>query len=535
MNGYGGFNRFMEGLIVSNGMNGDGGGHADVEAVIFIGASAVSMMVAESRGHVFRVLDVLSQPVEVVYDVFRNNSISRENADRCVQIVRGYHELLDEYRRVGPVAVRLLATNMLMDVNLLDLFVNRMRISCGLKLEVMDDGEMTRLIYQHLQHMLHKHAELSRRRLLVVHVGPGNTRLLLLERGRITYYANYRLGTHRTSASIGSAEWDHAGNEVSIIRNQIRSTVEQMRHDAEGMLPGALDAMVVYGPDFHRMESPMLASEVVSVESLGELAAQIELTPLAQRMERYGEDYASVRALLPALLIFQSVAREFAPQMIMMPAEEFPHSFLRSLMPSQVGTQVLEEEVIHFSLLLASRYRVDRGHCLQVRQLSCSLFDQLQELHGMDRHDRLLLKVAAVLHEVGTFVSPKRHHKHSQYLILNSEIFGLSRHDIEIVGLLARYHRRGVPSDEERCYAELDDEDRLRVQKLAAILRVADALDRAHARRIGGFRVKRGKRRLELMVPGVHDLTLENAALSSKGQLFTDVFGYDVLLVPDVG
>lgn len=506
-----------------------------VEAVIFIGASAVSMMVAESRGHESRVLDVLSQPVEIVYDIFRNNCISRENADRCVQIVRGYNELLDEYRRVGEVSVRLLATNMLMDANLLDLFVNRMRISCGLKLEVMDDGEMTRLIYQHLQHMLHQHAELAKRRLLVVHVGPGNTRLLLLDRGRITYYANYRLGTHRTSASISSAELDHSGNEVSVIRSRIRSTVEQMRHDAEETLPGPLDAMVVYGPDFHRMAAPSLEGEVVSVESLGELASQISLTPLVQRMERYGEDYASVRALLPTLLISQSVAREFEPQTIIMPAEDFPHSFLRSLMPSQVDTQVLEEEVIHFSLLLASRYRVDRGHCQQVRHLSCSLFDQLQKLHRMDRHDRLLLKVAAILHEVGTFVSPKRHHKHSQYLILNSEIFGLSRHDIEIVGLLARYHRRGVPSEEERCYAELDDEDRLRVQKLSAILRVADALDRAHARRISSFRVKQGKRRLELLVPGVHDLTLENAALSTKGQLFTDVFGYDVLLVPDVG
>lgn len=506
-----------------------------VEAVIFIGASAVSMMVAESRGREFRVLDVLSQPVEIVYDVFRNNSISRENADRCVQIVRGYNELLEEYRRVGEVTVRLLATNMLMDVNLLDLFVNRMRISCGLKLEVMDDGEMTRLIYLHLQHMLKMHSELAKRRLLVVHVGPGNTRLLLLDRGRITYYANYRMGTHRTSATIGSVELDHSGNEASIIRNQIRSTVEQMRHDAEDTLTGSPDAMVVYGPDFHRMVNPLISNEVVSVDTLAELAEQIALTPLAQRMERYREDYASVRALLPSLVIYRSVAQEFEPQTIIMPAEEFPYSFLRSLMPSRMGTQVLEEEVIHFSLLLASRYRVDRGHSQQVRHLSCSLFDQLQELHQMTRHDRLLLKVAAILHEVGTFVSPKRHHKHSQYLILNSEIFGLSRHDIEIVGLLARYHRRGVPSEDDRCYAELDEEDRLRVQKLAALLRVADALDRAHARRISGFKVKRGKRRLELLVPGVHDLTLENAALSSKGQLFTDVFGYDILLIPDVG
>lgn len=504
-----------------------------LQAVIFIGASSISMMVAEAREEGLRVLDVLSRPIELVYDLFLTGGISRDTADRCVQITRGFTELLDEYRRAGEVKVRLLATNVLLDVNGLDLFVNRLQVSCGLHLEVMDDGEMTRLIYLHMKSMLEKYAELSRRRLLVLHVGPGNTRLLLFERGRITYYANYRLGAHRTSAAVGAADPGSPENEYRLVREQIRSIVEQMRHDAEESMAGSPDALVIYGPDFHRLHSPLISGEQVSLESLAALTEEVAHTPFSQRMERYDEDYATVRALLPTLATYLAVAREFSPRSILLPADDFSHAFLRSLMPSERDTQVLEEEVIHFAVLLANRYRVDRGHSQQVRRLSCSLFDQLQELHGLGRHDRLLLKVAAILHEVGTYVSSKRHHKHSQYLILNSEIFGLSRRDVEIVGLLARYHRRGEPNDEERSYAELDLDNRLRVQKLAAILRVADALDRAHCHRIPGFTVRYANRRLELLVPGVHDLALENLALRSKGQLFTSVFGYDVLLLTE--
>lgn len=504
-----------------------------VQAVIFIGASSISMMVAEDKPEGLRVLDVLTQPLELVYDFFLSGSISRDTADRCVQVVRGYNDLLDEYRRAGEVTVRLLATNVLLDVEGLDLFVNRLQISCGLHLEVMDDGEMTRLIYLHMQSMPRKYEDLVRRRLLVLHVGPGNTRLLLCERGRITYYANYRLGAHRTSAAVGAADPGSPENEYLLVREQIRSLVEQMRHDAEESVSGELEALVVYGPDFHRLRSPLVEQERISLQTLADLTDEVAAMPLSQRMEKFGEDYATVRALLPTMAIYLAVAREFSPRSILLPADEYSHAFLRSLMPSQRDTQGLEDEVIHFSVLLAGRYHVDRGHSQQVRRLSCSLFDQLQALHRLTRHDRLLLKVAAILHEVGTYVSSKRHHKHSQYIILNSEIFGLSRRDIEIVGLLARYHRRGEPNEDERSYAELDLNNRLRVQKLAAILRVADALDRAHCHRIPGFTVRYANRRLELLVPGVHDLTLENLALRSKGQLFTAVFGYDVLLLTE--
>ena len=504
---------------------------AQVQAVIFIGASAVSMMVAESRGHELRVLDVLSQPIELAKDVFSGGVIRRETMDRCVLIIQGYKHLLEEYS--GQPLVRLLASNVLMGIRYMDTIVNRLLNSCGLRMEVLDDGEMTRLLYLNMKGLLQRHPELNGKRVLVLHVGPGNTRLLLFDKGRITYYASYRMGAHRTGVSIGDASYGGAEHECSLIREHIRGVVEQLRHDAEEAVPDAPDALVVFGPDFHRIHAPVF--EKADVE-LTELAAMVqeaaELSP-AQRMERYDEDYASVGALLPAANIFLSIAQEFQPQSMLFPQEEYSGAFLRNLLPARKDDFALEQEVIHFSLLLANRYRVDRSHAQQVRKLAVSLFDQLQELHGLSRHDRLLLKVASILHEVGTFISPKAHHRHGQYIILNSEIFGLSRKDVEIIGMLARYHRHGAPTTADLSYAGLDQPDRLRMQKLAALLRVADALERAHSHRIAQFSVRFNNRRLELVVSGVHDFTIENLALRSKADLFTDIFGYDVQIVHD--
>ena len=504
-----------------------------VKAVIFLGADAVSMMVAEQRGNETRVLDVLSQPVELAHDVFNGSCITRDTMDRCVQIAQGYNELLAEYRLAGPVEVRLLATNILLDVRNMDTLVNRLQITCGLQLEVMDDGEMTRLLYLNTRALLDKHETLASKKVLVLHVGPGNTRLLLFDKGRISYYASYRMGAHRTGIAIGDAtEMAGTESESALIREHIRGIMEQVNYDIEDDLPEPPDALVIFGPDFHVISSPLAQGDTVSEESLSHLAHEIAATPPAQRPARYKEDYASVCALLPAVLIYLSVARDFEPRSIMCPAEEFSHAFLRNLMPGRRDDLALEDEVVHFSVLLANHYRVDKAHGQQIRRLTMQLFDQLQELHGLTRHDRLLLKVAAILHEVGSYINPKKHHHHSQYIILNSEIFGLSRADVEVVGLLARYHRHGAPTIAEPTYALLNQADRLRVQKLAALLRVAEAMERAHSRRIRSFTVRPNGRRLEFLVPDVGDLTLENLALRTKGALFSDIFGQDIVLLP---
>ncbi len=502
------------------------------QAVIFMGASSLSMMVAEQSENSLRVLDVLTQPLELGHDVFGSNIISRTTMDRCVHIVRGYNALLSEYRRAGELQVRLLASNILLDVRNMDVLVNRLQNSCGLCLEVMDDGEMTRLLYMHMRHMLSRSASMQKKRVLVLHVGPGNTRLLLFDKGRITYYARYRMGAHRTGEAVGNSDPGGPEQECSLIREQIRGVIEQLRHDSEEAIAEPPDALVIFGQDLRPIASPLLhGGDSVPLENLAALVDEIAMTPPAQRTGHYREDYASVISLLPSAVIYLAVAREFSPRTLVFPAEEGEHSFLRSLMPAGQEDLAIESEVIHFSQLLAHRYHADRSHGQQVRRLCTQLFDQLQELHHLSRHDRLLLKVAAILHEVGTYINPKQHHRHSQYIILNSEIFGLSRHDVEIVGLLARYHRHSAPTTDDHSYAELELTDRLRVQKLAALLRVADAMERAHSKRIITFTPRYAQRRLELLVPGVRDLTIENLALRSKAGLFADIFGYDIVLV----
>jgi len=101
---------------------------------------------------------------------------------------------------------------------------------------------------------------------------------------------------------------------------------------------------------------------------------------------------------------------------------------------------------------------------------------------------------------------------------------------VETIALLARYHRHEVPANSDPMYGELELRDRMRVAKMAAILRVADALERGHAQRVNGVRAHIRGRMLELELQGVRETAVEDLALRLKGDLFADIFGYDVVL-----
>ena len=147
--------------------------------------------------------------------------------------------------------------------------------------------------------------------------------------------------------------------------------------------------------------------------------------------------------------------------------------------------------------------------------------------------DGLLLQVAAILHEVGTYISPRAHHKHSEYIILNSEVFGLDRLDVTLVALVARYHRHSGPVLDHPSYAALSTDDRIRVTKLAALLRVADALERTHAQRVSQIELRREAGKLRLRLPGLADAAVERLAMTSKADLFEQVFGLGVVIDED--
>jgi exopolyphosphatase/guanosine-5'-triphosphate,3'-diphosphate pyrophosphatase len=182
-------------------------------------------------------------------------------------------------------------------------------------------------------------------------------------------------------------------------------------------------------------------------------------------------------------------------------------------------------QVLASAEALGEKYRHDAVHARAVAHLAARLFDELKDEHGLDPRDRLLLEVAALLHNIGVFVGLRAHHKHAQYLIQASDIFGLSSDDRAIIANVARYHRRGLPQQSHLPYMALDRTERVRVNKLAALLRIANALDAEHGQKVQDLHVKAADGAWLLEVQGIGDLAMERMKVEARSDLFHDVFG----------
>ncbi len=137
-------------------------------------------------------------------------------------------------------------------------------------------------------------------------------------------------------------------------------------------------------------------------------------------------------------------------------------------------------QLITAAMELAIACCYEKKHAHHVTDLSMRLFDELEELHGLNDHDRMLLEAAAILHDIGWISGRSKHHKTSRNIILADTLLPLSREDRIMVALIARYHRRAAPQDSHRYYRNLSEMNKGRVRKMAGLLRIADGLDRRH-------------------------------------------------------
>ncbi len=495
---------------------------------IHVGASSVSLLVAETQANgTHKAIDFLEQPAPLARDVFRHGKISPETTERIVGILKDYQRALTEYGADGRKITRAVATNILVEATNHDVFLNRIRIACGLSINPIDDGEMTRLIYLKTRRRLKDTPAMKRRCTLVVHVGPGNTRALLFQDGAITRYTSYRLGTHRTREATDGSHAEGIAM-LRVIREHTSGNLAQMRFDFHDV---QLDALVVIGYEIQQIARHLSkGSSAVSTKALKKGAVEASQMSELDLINRYQIDYQTAEALLPAMETNLAIAETFGLDEVHIPASDYEQGILQDLLVSGSLVGTLDQEVLRSAKILASRYQSDPRHGEHVAKICHHLFTELQDLHGMTKHDAMLLQVACILHEVGTFVSPRAHHKHSEYIILNSEIFGLDRLDITLIAMISRYHRHSGPRIDHPNYRDLDTIDRIRVAKLSALLRVADALERTHDQRVHEIVIRREERRLRLVLPGVTDAAVETLAMASKGDLFQQVFGLEVVI-----
>jgi exopolyphosphatase/guanosine-5'-triphosphate,3'-diphosphate pyrophosphatase len=173
---------------------------------------------------------------------------------------------------------------------------------------------------------------------------------------------------------------------------------------------------------------------------------------------------------------------------------------------------------------LAAEYRQDAGHIEHVARLALEMWD---ELGSGDAVERELLWAAGMLHDIGTTIDYDDHHKHSRYLILNAGLPGFSPRETALIGQMARYHRKGNPTLGQFSALGRDGDDEL-LTRCAAVLRVAEQLERSRDQAVDRVRVKVDDGRVELLLDAHEDVSIARWAAQGEAEVFKKAFGREL-------
>ena len=505
-------------------------------AAIDVGSSAIRMEIAEvSAGGALRILENLSKGVSLGKDTFTTGQLGEETLQTACQALSDFSKVMQVY---GVSKYRAVTTSAVREAANADTFLDRAFIRSGIDIEIISGSEENRLTYLAIQEALRDKVDWHSQNSLIVEVGGGSTDISFMQAGTALHSGNFPLGAVRLRQTLIAMKADFK-QRVRILDRQIKNTIDSISNT----IPfDQASEVIALGGDI-RFAAKQLSTQqhessedlwVIRPKEFSKFCGEVARLEIDGLVRQFNLAYAQAETLVPALFAYKHIFDRTKAERIVVLGVSIRNGLLLDMARREFGKRMesLEEQILASARALARKYRSNENHIEQVRMLSLSLFDQLQAEHGLENKERLLLEAAAILHDIGRYVSDRSHHKHTQYLIGASEIFGLSREDIDLIANIARYHRKSAPMRTHPAYASLDRDSRMIVSKLAALLRVADALDQDYSKKIKNLRVAKDEERSRyvLEVEAEGDLTMERFSVETKGDLFKAIFGKPIVL-----
>lgn len=515
-------------------------GRGDVVAALDIGTNSFHLVVARhTGGDAFEVITREKEMVRLGHGGSDMKELSAESIERAVSCLRRMRRIADSQ---GAVELRAVATSATREAANAEEFLERARVEANVEIEVISGLEEARLIHLGVLQTVPVFDD----RILVIDIGGGSTELLIGERGETLAARSFKLGAvrltdrffpggHTSPESVGACrdyvrsvlthferEADEHGFDRSIASSGTAESLARMVRAARGdAAPKTYNAFEFSAAEVHRVVERLVGADEP-----------------AQRAKLDGLDANRADIAAAGGIIMDEVIDRFGVASITFSEGALRDGVLLDTVERRRGGADGRSHLRNVSRRsvrqLMDRCDDDPAHSAQVARLAVSLFDALTPLHGYGPAERDLLEAGALLANVGLVVSHSKHHHHSYYVIRNSELTGLTDHEIELIAQIARYHRKSAPKPSHAPFATLTDHDQALVRTLAAILRVAIGLDRCHERRVGGVRVETRPGRLVIEVRPDHraDIALELYAANERKELLEEVLDARVDFIP---
>jgi exopolyphosphatase / guanosine-5'-triphosphate,3'-diphosphate pyrophosphatase len=493
-------------------------------AAIDVGSNSIRLVVAEvlpSGG--YRVLDEERENTRLAAALTKTGRLDPKAADASVTVLRNFLSIANGY---GVNQIRAIGTSALRDAEDGHEFCDRVRKDLKLSIEVISANEEARLAFLSVARAF----DISGRKVAIADIGGGSTEIVLASSGLVDQVYETKLGAVRVAE-----ECDVTGRSSDKRVGELRDFVDRKLKKEVGKPPFVPDMLFGTGGTFTALASIIMAQQGIAGQpmwgfrvtraQIRHLVADLAGMSLAERCKVNGLSPQRADIIVAGLAIVERIMRQLQVNVVQVHTRGVRDGLLLTMVqqspaPPAVPAEDRRAAVEEF----AKNCGVDLPHARQVSRIAGALWQQLAAPLGLKVEDRELIESAALIANVGYLINFEGHHKHSYHLIVNSELPGFERRQLQILANTARYHRGSGPKKKHEDFAELSLEDQARVRALAAILRVALALDRTHQQNVADVRARVRDDGVRIVIQSQGDTDVDLWAAERKVDMFEKVF-----------
>jgi len=497
-------------------------------AAIDVGSHDVEMciyQIASKSG--IKLVDRLKQSIAVGHESYTKGRISYEYIGDLCRIIAGYAQIMKQYNITDYKAY---GTSALREAVNREIVLDQIRIRTGIDVTVLNNAEQRFLCYKAIAAKQPDFSEVIKKGTMIVEVGSGRTQLSIFDEGQLQVTQSLKIGALRAKEILLQMRPDETQEHAKlmieeIVDRDIQSYKRLFMKDRKNTTVTLIMTGICAPFIRKRAMQKMPHSSFMTIEEFNAIYNEVlsyTAFDLSKRMD-ISIDYAYL--MLPSVMIYKKIIALTGAERLMVPGV--------TLADGMVSEYALQNKLVRFDhdfnadiisavRSIAGRYRSNQKHARSLETLSLAIFDSMKKLHGLTRRERLLLQLSCVLHDIGKFVSMSDQADCSYYIIMSTEIIGLSTAERRTLANVVKYYH------EDFDYEVLQDEGVERrnvVAKLVAILKVAGVLDRSHKQKIGTIRCDIKDDKLVITSDTPNDLTLEQLMLPSRAEFFEEVYG----------
>ncbi len=488
-------------------------------AVIDIGSNSVRMQISRVQDGMYDVVEEYKRMLRLGDDVFLDGLIKETTIEKLITTLNEMKEL---YLSKSVNTVRAIATASFREASNADYVIDKIKQSTGISIEIIDGQNEAYLGFLGVS----ANFELKDSRVLITDIGGGSAEFMVVDNEKPVFSKSTPFGCNKLLHRYFKSD---PVKESEVIRFK-----EDMDKEISALpIDDKIEHIVCLGGTLNNIsyiagKGNSDRVKYVDRKFLKGFLREIIGKNIEERTNIKYLEPKRADIVLPAALLIDKILYK-AQKSGFYTLSGGLRTGLTIDTINKAGI-VLDFQKKHHSLRLAriiqigKKFNFEKAHAMQVKKLALSIFDKTKKLHKLQDREKNILEAAAILHDCGNYISYSKHHKHSYYLIKNSDFIGYSSKDVELIANVARYHRKSPPKSTHQNFNALNDEEKYIVRALSAILRIADAVDRTHDARVSCVDVEVQNTVVFFQFTSKKEFLLEINAFESKKNLFEEVF-----------